>query len=198
MIIKIDRRHHQACVGNRGNDQAVRLNEANHDGGAESLCARQPDRLAGCLTESKIGKPEHRIVIEEALPHRLTLKQMVAETAALFIEGMLPEELAGAACGRNPLRLVKDFSRMCQSRNREPIEGNYNLFIAGWLAPLLADFEQLGAQRGEPGRSVMKDCPAFVRNYLVPADPQYAQTTRLIRPWRQFIEPEKSIRVSRP
>ena len=118
---------------------------------------------------------------------------MVAETTIIFIEGVLPEELAGAACGRNPLRLIKDFSRMRQSRNREPVEGNDDLFIAGWLAPLIADFEKLGAQRGKPCRSVMKDCLSFVRNYLVPADAQYAQTNR-----RQFIEPEKSIRVSRP
>jgi len=63
-------------------------------------CAR--DR-AGYLAEGKIREPEHRIVIEEAFPHRLALKQMVAETAALFIEGVPPEGLAGAARQSNPL-----------------------------------------------------------------------------------------------
>jgi len=36
---------------------------------------------------------------------------VVAETAAPFVKGVLPEELAGAARGRDPLRLAKDFSR---------------------------------------------------------------------------------------
>ena len=81
---------------------------------------------------------------------------MVAEAPVLFIEGVLPEELTGAARGSDPLRLAKDFARARQASNGKPIQRHYDLVIACRLRSLIADFEQLGPQWGELGHSVMK------------------------------------------
>ena len=68
---------------------------------------------------------------------------MVAEEAALFIEGVLPEELAGAPRGRDPLRFANNHSRARQASNGEPIERHYDLVVACRLRSPITDLEQL-------------------------------------------------------
>jgi hypothetical protein len=48
---------------------------------------------------------------------------MMADAAALLIEGLLPKELAGPTRGFNPLRFVKDFSCVRKTSNSQAIEG---------------------------------------------------------------------------
>ena len=98
------------------------------------MSARCPDRLAGRLAESKKSKPEHRVIIEEAFARRFSPKEMVAKAAALFIEGVLPEELAGAARGSDPFWLAKDFSRAREAGNGESIKRHHDLVVACRLA----------------------------------------------------------------
>ena len=82
MVIEIDRRQEQVCVGRRGQDETVRLDEAHHDRRTKSLSTPRPDRLAGRLAKRQISKPEQRVIIEEPLARCLVLEEMVTEAAA--------------------------------------------------------------------------------------------------------------------
>lgn len=126
------------------------------------MSTRPPYRVAGRLAKGKIGEPEHRVIIEEALARRHSSKDMVAKAPVLFIEGVLPEELTGAARRSDPLRLAKDFARVRQASNGQSILRHYDLVIAGRLWSLIANSEQLGPQRGELGQSVMKARSVFL------------------------------------
>jgi hypothetical protein len=107
------------------------------------LGARYPKRFAGRLADGQKCEAEHCVIVEEAFARRFALKEMVAETATLFIEGVLPEDLAGTARGRNPFWFAKDPSCVRKSSDCEAVEGNDDLVIACRLPSPIPHFDQL-------------------------------------------------------
>jgi len=121
----------------------------------------------------------------------------MAEAPTFLIEGVLPEELAGAARGSDPLRFAEDLSRARKACDGEAVERHHDLVVARWLGAPFSSFEQLGPQWSQFGYPPTKARSVRLQRNLTPVDTQHAWSIGVGRQRRQLIETEESLSVSR-
>jgi hypothetical protein len=84
------------------------------------------------------------------------MEDVMAKLAAGLVEGILPQEFAGATRSLDPIGFAEHFSRMREPRDGKPVQGDHDLLVTRRLLSLIANFEQLGPQRSEIGVLAVK------------------------------------------
>ena len=90
LVVKIDRRRDRCRVSGRGEDDAVRLDEALQERRRERCGSLRPDALAGRFRKRDKSKPKESVVFEEPVTPCLAFVEITRQTPTLFVKGTFP------------------------------------------------------------------------------------------------------------